>query len=365
MWEQKKGNIRYLCDSVTDPLTGRRKTYMVKLSGDSAKALREAQRRLAEKLETGSRPKRLHLSDLINLYDDEHIRSVRESTYKRDMSSLRTMLSVTDDIFIDQMTAGYIRRKLVESGKENSTMNELIKRFKTFLMWAYRNDYVSREIADKLTLFPDKSAREKVENKFLEREELHLLIDTLEHERWKLLTEFLALSGLRIGEAIALNKEDIDSEYIHVTKTYNEGLALLGDTKTDTSARDVYIQPELAEVIRKIRICMMKQALMYKYQDKGYFMSGIKGRRIGYASYNKQLHIAEVKMGIDKTLTPHILRHTMTSLFAEEGVPLETISRRLGHEDSEITRRVYLHVTKKRKEQDNLSVKSVSLLRKA
>ena len=328
MWEQERNGRLYLCDAVTDPLTGRRKTYSVRIALDTAKGRREAQRQLTEKLEMGSRQKRLHLSDLIEIYDDEHVRSVRESTYKRDMSSLRTILSITDDIFIDQMTAGYIRRKLVASGKENSTMNELIKRFKTFLMWAYRNDYIGREVADKLALFPDRSAREKVENKFLEKDELHLLIDTLELERWKLLTEFLALSGLRIGEAIALNKEDVDSEYIHVTKTYNDNLSSLGDAKTATSVRDVYIQPELADVIKRIRICMMKQALKFNYQDKGFLFSGVDGGRIGYAAYNKQLREAEEKMKIGKHITPHVLRHTMTSLFAEEGVPLETISRR-------------------------------------
>lgn len=365
MWEQERNGKLYLCEAVTDPLTGRRKTYSVRITSDTAKGRREADRRLREKMEEGARPKRLHLSDLIELYGQEHERTVRESTYKRDMSSLKTLLKVLDNVYIDQMNAGYIRRKLIESGKENGTMNELIKRFKSFLMWAYRNDYCTRDVADKLTLFPDKSAREKIQNKFLERDELHLLIETLDLERWKLLTEFLALSGLRIGEAIALDKEDIDSEYIHVTKTYNENLSSIGDPKTSTSRRDVYIQPELADVIKRIRICMMKQALQFGYQDRGFFFSGIDGGRIGYAAYNKQLREAEQKMGIGKHITPHILRHTMTSLFASEGVELSTISRRLGHDGSAITQRVYMHVTKERKEQDIQSIKSVSLLKKA
>ena len=361
MWEQERDGSLYLCERAYDPLTGRAKTLTVKILKDTAVGRKEALKRLQSKLDE-NKPKKMHLSNLIELYKAEQIRTVRESTYKRNSNSLATMLDILDDVYVDALTAGYIRNKMIQSGRENGTLNELMKRFKTFLMWAYRNDYVGREVADKLTRFPDQTTREKVEDKFLEKDELQLLVNTLEHDRWKLLVEFLALSGLRVGEAIALDKEDIDGDYIHVTKTYNEALSLLGDPKTATSVRDVFIQPELADVIKRIRICMMKQALLHKYQDNGYFFSGIDGKRIGYAAFNKQLREAEAKMGIQKHLTPHILRHTMTSLFAEAGVPLETISRRLGHEGSDITKRIYLHTTRGQKEQDNAEVAAVNLL---
>lgn len=361
MWYQEKKNGTYLQERVRDPLTGRSRIVSVKVSGNGNKARKEAQRRLQEKID-GFQPQRLHLSDLKQYYLDEHKRSVRESTYNRDESSLDAMLKITDDIYVDQLTAGYVRRKMVESGKENGTLNELIKRFKTFLMWAYRNDYIGREVADKLTPFPDKSAREKIENKFLEKSELQALLNGMDLERWKLMTEFLALSGLRIGEAIALNNSDIDSEYIHVTETYNEALRLLGPAKTATSIRDVYIQPELAGVIRRIRVCMKRQRLLYNYEDNGYLFSGIDGGRVGYAAYNKYLKEIAEKIVPNKKITPHALRHTMTSLFAEAGIPLDVISRRLGHDGSDITKRIYLHITETRKVQENGQVATVTLL---
>lgn len=363
MWEQTRNGSLYLCERVYDPLTGRQKIVTVKISKDTQQARKEAQKRLTAKLEE-HQPKKLHLSELIDRYKKELEKTVRDSTYARNCCSLNTMLSVLDDIYIDKMTAGYIRMKLVESGKENGTMNELIKRFKSMLLWAYRNDYIGREVADKLTKFPDKSAREKVADKFLEREELHALIDSFddELERWALMTEFLALSGLRIGEAIGLNNDDIDDKYIHVEKNYSENFKRMGDTKTDCSHREVFIQPELADCIKRIRLCMMKQRMMFGYQDKGYFFTGIEGKRAGYAAYSKQLAIAAKKAGITKNVTPHILRHTMTSLFAEAGVPLEVISRRLGHESSDLTKKIYLHVTQRLKEQDNEKVKGVTLL---
>ena len=360
MWEITRSNGQYLCERSYDPLTGRSRTLSVKIAKDTATARKEAQKRLMAKLEE-TQPKRMKLSDLIDRYESELARTVRNSTYARNACSLNTMLNLLDDIYIDQMTAGYIRMKLIESGRDNGAMNELLKRFKAMLLWGYRNDYIGREVADKLTKFPDKTAREKVEDKFLEKDELQKLLDSFDIDRWRLLTEFLALSGLRIGEAIALNNNDVDDEYIHVTKTYSEAFAM-GDTKTNASTRDVYIQPELADCIKRIRVCMMRQKMMYGYEDKGFFFTGIDGDRIGYAAYNKQLQIAAEKSGIEKHIVPHTLRHTMTSLFAEAGVPLEVISRRLGHESSQLTSHIYLHITKIHKENDNKKIKDVTLL---
>lgn len=361
MWEQTRNGILYLCERTYEPLTGRQKIVTVKISKDTAAARKEAQKRLQSKLDE-YKPKRLHLSDLIDRYERELEKTVRDSTYARNCCALNTMLNILDDVYLDKLTAGYVRMKLIESGKENGTMNELIKRFKAMLLWGYRNDYIGREVADKLTKFPDKTSREKVADKFLEKEELQRLLDAFDLERHKLVTEFLALSGLRYGEFCGLNDEDVDDKYIHVTKSYSENFSRMGDPKTQCSIRDVFIQPELMEVIKKIRICMKKQRMMYGYEDKGFFVSGIDGGRLGYAAYSKQLKIAAKKADIEKTVTPHVLRHTMTSLFAEQGVPLEVISRRLGHESSELTKTIYLHITKIHKEKDNQKISGVTLL---
>lgn len=56
------------------------------------------------------------------------------------------------------------------------------------------------------------------------------------------------------------------------------------------------------------------------------------------------------------------MRHTHVALMAEQGVPLDVISRRLGHANSQITREIYFHVTKKLKEQDQQRIKAVKIL---
>ena len=51
---------------------------------------------------------------------------------------------------------------------------------------------------------------QKIEDKFLERSDLNLLVQGMSIELWQNLTMFLALSGLRFGEAAALLRSDLD-----------------------------------------------------------------------------------------------------------------------------------------------------------
>ena len=47
---------------------------------------------------------------------------------------------------------------------------------------------------------------------------------------------------------------------------------------------------------------------------------------------------------------------------AEQGIPIEVISRRLGHTNSKITLDIYFHATKKMKEKDMEQVKEITIL---
>ena len=54
--------------------------------------------------------------------------------------------------------------------------------------------------------------------------------------------------------------------------------------------------------------------------------------------------------------------HTHASLLMEQGVSIDTISRHLGHADSQITREIYLHVTKKLQEKENEQLKGLKII---
>ena len=177
-----------------------------------------------------------------------------------------------------------------------------------------------------------------------------------------MLTEFLALSGLRCGEAFALERSDIDLEgkVIHVTKTYNSQLDLVSPAKTDNSIDDVVIQPQLEAVIRRIQKYMKQQQLRNNYRTNLFF-SDEAGQHIHYFAYNKYLK-AVTRKTLGRSLTPHSLRHTHASLLFEQGFSVDEVARRLRHGDSQITREVYIHVTEKLKEKDAEKLKAVTLI---
>ena len=43
----------------------------------------------------------------------------------------------------------------------------------------------------------------------------------------------------------------------------------------------------------------------------------------------------------------------------EQGVPLDVISRRLGHKSSQITREIYVHITEELQRRDNEAIRGI------
>ena len=79
-----------------------------------------------------------------------------------------------------------------------------------------------------------------------------------------MLASFAALSGLRIGEIIALHDSDVDLEnrMIYVTKNYDSNNKVVGYTKNSYSYREVYIQDELLVLCRQIRLYIKQEQLL-------------------------------------------------------------------------------------------------------
>lgn len=361
MWKAKRANGTFLEERVVNRV-GVETIVSVKITTTQ----REARERLEEKIKDVTSEKHL-FHEIIDIYLKEQKQTTRRNTYERNSIMFHTLLGILGDFDANKVTAGYIREKLIESGKSMLTINEYIKRLKVCLRWAYKNDYIERsDMIDKLTGFKTPSARSKVEDKYLESEELNTLIEGMSIQRWALLTEFLALSGCRIGEAIGLDLSDIDDMYIHVTETEDIHHHGKGPAKTEDSIRDIFIQPELRDCLRRIHKCMKEQQEAIGYKPTNYLFTGTDGKRVSYYSYNKYLKENAERLIPERaekhTVTPHTLRHTMTSLFAAAGVPLDVISRRLGHSDSALTKEIYLHVTEEMRKRDNEIVEHTNIL---
>lgn len=371
MWIAERNGCKLMQERVTDPLTGKSRIVSCTIQKDTPAGRKAARQKLEAKLlrKKPASLKKMKLSDLIRKYEESMQQDVdhgdlREQTMIRNIYSMKAVLKTLDDVYVDQLTAGYVLQCLDESGRNNTSKNELLRRLKAFLRWAYKRDLIkSRDVIDKIGKYPELSEREKIKDKYLEASEVKKLITGMTCRRWALLTEFLVLSGLRIGEAIALDTSDIDARNIHVTKTFNSITHAIGPTKTDGSTRDVHIQPELARCIKEIKIEMLKERMIYGYGSTPYFMTGPDGERLSYYAYKYYLKKSGKDILGREGVTPHITRHTHTSLLAAAGVPFDTISRRLGHSSPQITRNIYMHITKTLKVNDAKAVDNVSMFK--
>lgn len=192
--------------------------------------------------------------------------------------------------------------------------------------------------------------------KFLESDELRELIDSMGgNTTYQLLTRFLVLSGVRVGEAFALTLKDVNmtAQSIVVDKTYSLTTKKVQTTKTEMSERVLHMRPELLAVVRsqllhQKQICLafgVRSQLLFPWTD---------GDHMHYEEYAKYFreHVVKIR---GSALSIHSLRHTYTSLMEEAGVPIETISRQLGHADN-------MHVTDKVREADNRRLDAVNIL---
>lgn len=111
---------------------------------------------------------------------------------------------------------------------------------------------------------------------------------------------FLALHGLRWGEAVVLTKEDVRDGRIYVTKSIH------GSTKSQSGIRVVPLVGEFCELPKSPKT--LRKAL---------------------APYG--VHI-------------HSLRHTYAYLLKTQGIHVTTAQKLLGHSDPKVTLRVYTQV---------------------
>lgn len=193
----------------------------------------------------------------------------------------------------------------------------------------------------------------KKQNKFLDAVELKETLMQLSKidSRISLLFEFVSLTGLRIGELLALRYSDYDKENatinINGTIQYdykNSSEIKRGTPKNIYSVRDISLSDRAVSILDSIMLENKRRTLWFEgYIDHGYIFTSSRGNPYDIQFLNRRLKGVHIE---GKHLTTHIFRHTHISMLAELGVPLKTIMQRVGHNDPNTTLSIYTHVTK-------------------
>jgi len=162
--------------------------------------------------------------------------------------------------------------------------------------------------------------------KFLEEAEIRQIINAIPDDsrgrRDRALLEVLFSTGLRISEALTLS----DAPFVKETK----GTLELSITGKAGWQRVIFISP--------IALKVVKNYLKFR-TDSNLHLFPITARRA-------QMMIKEraKKAGIEKRVTPHMLRHSFATDLLRKGVDIRLVQQFLGHRSLNNTM-IYTHVT--------------------
>ena len=183
--------------------------------------------------------------------------------------------------------------------------------------------------------------------------ESQIFLDSLEKQKELYIhrvipIKIMLLAGLRNGEIHGLKWSDIDLDKKTISvereRLYSsEKGCYIAKPKTLTSTRIVpipdYLVNELQEYKNWFR--MVDDNFDNKL-DQYYIAVNMYREPINPTSLDKWLTDFEHKTG-QKHVTCHGLRHTYCSLLLTQNVPIQTVSKYMGHADSTITLKVYSH----------------------
>ena len=375
MWIEELPNGKFKAvERYEDYLTGKSKKVSVTLEKNTAKTRKTAQAALTEKIRKAllktCKKKDYTVKEISELYLRDLADEVKQSTYYEYSCTISQLILILgENTVIDRINANYVKTAFKSSDKRTATLNTYLIHFKRIIRWAYKNEYIENiQYLDKLGPLKEPAPKIPVthidscieEAKYLESSEVNKLISSMKSKVWRDMTEFLVLTGLRFGEAAALTISDIDlkNRLIYITKSYSSKQHLLSTPKTERSNRQIYIQDELLELCKSLKREAMIQRLA---SGSDLIFSSKRGTYVTHTTYYRYLIVYSRKY-LQKEITPHVLRHTHGSLLLEQGMSIDAISRRLGHEDTATTTRIYLHVTQKLKEKEYEKIKEIKII---
>jgi integrase len=136
-------------------------------------------------------------------------------------------------------------------------------------------------------------------------------------------------SGLRVGEALALDWRDVDLEY---------GTVFVRRGKTARSTRTIPVPPSVVAALRahRARSSTIDPAAPV-------FTGSRKGERLRVDVVTHRLPRLLEAAGLPR-LRVHDLRHAHATLLLAAGVPMQMIADQLGHANPAVTANVYAHV---------------------
>lgn len=248
--------------------------------------------------------------------------------YAYDLAKIRRFLEERKNgpVYIEDVTQEDLE-SFMQYAKEQKkySANSRSKFFyvlRTLYAFAYKKEIVTRNIA--ITM--DFMKMPKVERDYLTEEEVEKIIKAIDNDLIQLIATFLFNTGLRISECLNLKLEDVDFEKRTI-------LVVQGKGRKD---RIVPLNDDLHHLLENY-VTHWREG-----HKSNYFFSTKKTGSISYSHVNTTIRKSARKIGINKKVTCHVLRHSFASALVRNNVNLVHIQKLLGHESLAVTS-IYTH----------------------
>ena len=154
-------------------------------------------------------------------------------------------------------------------------------------------------------------------------------------------------TGLRVSELLALRWRDIDFEHLEISVTRSIWHQVIGDCKTEASAKPVPLDTYLAEDLRRCQ----RQSEYAELDDDIFASETMRGKQPFWPDNLMKRHIRPVARanGIQKRIDWHTFRHTFGTLLKANGEDVKTVQELLRHANSRITLDVYTQAVNSQK----------------
>lgn len=371
----ENGKYRYF-EKFFDKNQGKWRQTTVTLNSKSRIAQSEARNRLALKIEKILLKEEVKILKEVPTVDEvfKEWREIRDEELKASSVHTETwafikFLKKFGTKTISDVTAQEIQRFILDLNLAPTT--RVIRKTYYNLLFEYaqkvgyiKNNPMLQVVLPKIRTTSDDVRRKQ--NGFLDRKEMRLILDygysLSKYGRQTALFEFMFLTGLRIGELLALKWEDID--FKKMSLTVNHTLNLHGYV---ANARQL-LSPKTAHSYRTISLnkrCMeILKLFSSESYDKEFIFVSEKGRIYGrdeLSTYFKRICSKKLgSEGEERRYHLHMLRHSHISLLVEMNVPIKVIMERVGHSNEKMILQVYSHVTKNMRNDLNFKMNELS-----
>ena len=273
------------------------------------------------------------MGDYINSFI-EYLKEVKHSSentvasYRRDLRKLDSYLNI-NKIFLKDVNSTslntYILR-LEKEGMSSATVSRNVASIRSFFTFLLNKGLIKSNPTE--TIKPPKVEKKAPET--LSIEEVTLLLDQPVGEsnkeiRDKAMLELLYATGMRVTELISIKFQDVDMS-MNFVQCIDNGKARI--IPFENAAKNA-----LTKYILNVRPVMCG--------DSEYLFTNCKGEQMTRQGFWKIIKLYATRAGIDKDITPHMIRHSFAMHMVNNGADLRALQEMLGHSDISTTQ-VYL-----------------------